>query len=70
MRILRPDEVTDIPTPRDLSPEELREAYALARAAFTAGDLQRYTEIDEGVPADQVLADMEEFQKRADEKLE
>jgi hypothetical protein len=70
VRILRPDEVTDIPTPRDLSPEEHREAYALARAAFTAGDLQRYTEIDEGVPADQVLADMEEFQKRADEKLE
>jgi len=67
MKILRPEEVTTFPEPRELSPEEMKEAYALARAAFTAADLQRYTELDEGVPADEILAEMEEVQKQADQ---
>jgi len=67
MKILRPEEVTVFPEFRELSPEELKEAYALARASFTAADLQRYTEVEEGVPAEEVLAQMEEFQKRADQ---
>ncbi len=50
----------------ELTPEELKEAHALARAAFTAEDLQRYTEIDEGVPAEDALREMEEDQKRFD----
>ena len=49
---------------RELSPEELKEAYALARAAFTAEDLQRYTEVLEGVHAEEVLRELEEAQKR------
>jgi hypothetical protein len=68
MKILRPEEVTSFPEPRELSAEELKEVYALARAAFTADDLQRYTEIDEGIPAEAVLAEMEEVQKRADQR--
>jgi hypothetical protein len=68
MKISRLEEVTSIPEPRELSPEELKEAYALAKAAFTADDLQRYTEVEEGVSADEVLAEMEEAQKRADER--
>ena len=42
MKILRPEEITTFPESKELSPEELKEAYALARAAFTADDLQRY----------------------------
>ncbi len=70
MKILRPEEVTTFPQPRELTPEELKEAYALARAAFTADDLQRYTEVDEGVPAGQVLAEIEAAQKQADQRTE
>jgi hypothetical protein len=71
MKILRPEEVTSV-RPADftqeLSPEQMKEAYALARAAFTAADLQRYTETDEGVPVDEVLAEMEELLRQADGK--
>lgn len=68
MKILRPEEVT----PEDfkklrwdpLTPEELKEVYALARAAFTAADLQKFTEIDEGIDAWEVLAELEEAQRQ------
>ena len=68
MKILRPEEVTSFPEPRDLTPEELKQAYALARAAFTAEDLQRYTELDEGVPAAEVLRALEEAEQQLDQK--
>ena len=67
MRILRPEEVSGIPQTSELTPEELKKAYALAREAFTADDLQRYTEVEEGVSADEVLAEMEEIQRQADQ---
>jgi hypothetical protein len=66
MKILRPEEITELPPFRELTPEELAEAYALARAAFTAADLQKYTELDEGVPAEEVIAELEEAQKKYD----
>lgn len=65
MKILRPHEVTQYPAAREYTPEELKEVYALARAAFTAADLQRYTELDEGISADEVLAELEEAQRHA-----
>jgi hypothetical protein len=65
MRILRPSEITTFPQQRDLSPEQLAEVYALARAAFSAEDLHRYTELDEGVPMDQILAELEEMHKHS-----
>jgi hypothetical protein len=68
MKILRPHEVTSFPELRELTPEELKEAYALAKAAFTAEDLQKYTEIDEGIPADDVLRELEELDRQLDEK--
>ncbi len=48
----------------------LKAIYTAARRAFTAADLQKYTEIEEGIPAAQVLAeleavDREETQKRS-----
>ncbi len=69
MRILRPEEVKEFPELRELSPEELKEAYALAKAAFTAADLQLYTEEEEGVPMEDVLEEMEETQRKADQKI-
>jgi hypothetical protein len=64
MKIQRLSEVTSLPEFRELSPEELKEAYALAKAAFTAEDLQGYTELDEGVPFEEVLAELKEIHKR------
>ena len=41
----------------------LKQCYAIARAQFTAEELQRYTELDEEtmVPAEQVLAEARAF---------
>ena len=64
MKILRPEEITTFPELRELSPEELAEAYALARAAFTAEDLQEFTELDEGVPAEEFLKELEQDQQQ------
>ena len=41
------------------TPEQEREAKALIDASFTAKDLQRYTEIDEGIPYEQFEAEMD-----------
>jgi hypothetical protein len=68
MKVLRPEQVTKFPAIRDLTPEELAEAYRLAREAFTAADLQKYTEVEQGVPAEDVLREMEELQKQSDAK--
>jgi hypothetical protein len=68
MKILRAEEVTSIPPPRELSPEELREAYALAKAAFSVEDLLRFTDETQEFPADEVLAEMEQAQKEADQR--
>ncbi|HLJ96760.1 MAG TPA: hypothetical protein VKU02_26540 [Gemmataceae bacterium] len=36
-----------------------KEIAATARRAFTAADLQKFTEFEEGVPAEQVVAELE-----------
>jgi hypothetical protein len=68
MKITRLEDSKRLPEPRELSPEELKEAYALARAAFTAEDLQQFTELDPGVPMDEFLAELEEIQKDIDQR--
>jgi hypothetical protein len=68
MKIVRLSELTSFPELRELSPEELAEAYRLAREAFTAADLQLYTETDEGVPAEEVLAELEEILKQREQR--
>jgi hypothetical protein len=50
----------------ELSPEELAQVYALAKAAFTAEDLQRFTEVDEGIPMELLLQELEEAQRHID----
>jgi hypothetical protein len=44
-----------IPRLRVKKGEDLKTIYAKARRAFTAADLQKYTEIEEGIPAEEVL---------------
>ena len=68
MKIQRLEDVTSFPEPRELSEEEIKQAYALAREAFTADDLQRYTELDKGISADEVLTLMEETQQQIDQR--
>jgi hypothetical protein len=68
MKILRPEQVSnDTVFKYDCTPEELAEVYRLAREDFTAADLQKYTEpLDGGVPAADVLREMEEQQAEFD----
>jgi hypothetical protein len=66
MKIQRLEDVTTWPEFREFTAEEMKEAYALARAAFTADDLQKYTELDEGVPFEEVLEELETILKEKD----
>jgi len=68
MKITRLEDMKAFPEPRELSPEELKEAYALARASFTADDLQVFTEIDPGVSMEEFLAELEQSQKEIDQR--
>jgi hypothetical protein len=42
-----------------------KEIYAAMREQFTAADLQRFTEIEEGIPAIEVLNDLEAIYQEA-----
>jgi hypothetical protein len=58
-----------VPVLRIKKGDSLKTIYAKARRAFTAADLQKYTELEEGVPAEQILeeleaVDREEIRKR------
>ena len=55
---------------RDFTPEELAVVYRAFRAAFTAEDLQRYTEIEEGYSAEEFLCELEQTQQRYDMRTE
>jgi hypothetical protein len=37
----------------------LKTLYAVARRAFTADDLQKFTEVEDGVPAEELLRELE-----------
>src|SRR5437763_86133 len=52
-------EIGAIPILRVKKGARLKTIYVAARQAFTAADLQKYTEIEEGIPAHQVLAELE-----------
>ncbi len=68
MQIRRLEEVTSLPEFREYTEEEVKEAYALARAAFTVEDLLRYTDVQEDVSAEEFLAEMEEAQRQQDQR--
>lgn len=42
--------------------------YAKVLRAFTAADLQKFTEIEPGIPAEQVVAEMEAIDREESEK--
>ncbi len=48
--------------------ESLQSIYARLRKEFTAADLQKYTEIEEGVPLEQVVAQMREIHRQHESK--
>jgi len=58
IRILRVKDTDDLPT-----------IYAKRRKAFTAADLQKFTEIEEGIPFEQVLAEMKAIHREETAKL-
>ena len=54
-----------VPVLRIKKGDSLRTIYAKAHRAFSAADLQKYTEVEEGIPARQVLADLEALDREA-----
>jgi hypothetical protein len=41
----------------------LKQIYAIHRKQFSAADLQKFTEIEEGIPIEKIIADMEAIQR-------
>jgi hypothetical protein len=48
--------------------ERVRAIYDKIRREFSAADLQKYTEIEVGIPAEQVLAEMEKIHRQVTRK--
>ncbi len=46
----------------------LREIYARLREMFTAADLQKYTEIEEGIPMERIIAEMQAIHRKEGQK--
>jgi hypothetical protein len=44
--------------------KDLQALYAKMRQQFTAADLQKYTEIEPGIPLEKVIAEMEEIHRQ------
>jgi hypothetical protein len=58
----RKSEKPQQPPPQD--EKELQALYAKMRQQFTAADLQKYTEIEPGIPLEDVIAEMEEIHRQ------
>ena len=67
MKIIRIEDMTEFPDVRELTPEELKEAYRLARESFTAADLAEYCQEWTGVPMEDVVAELVARQRKLDE---
>jgi hypothetical protein len=48
--------------------DSLKTIYAKYRKSFTAADLQKYTEIEEGIPLDKIIAEIDLAQREWDKK--
>ena len=48
--------------------DSLRTIYTKYRKAFTAADLQKYTEIEEGIPFDKIIAEIDLAQREWEKK--
>jgi hypothetical protein len=58
----------DIPLLKVRKGATLREIYKRAREEFTAADLQKYTEIEETVPMEQVIRELEEIHRKESQR--
>jgi len=54
-----------VPILRIKKGDNLKAIYAKAQRAFTATDLQKYTEVEEGIPAADVVAELEVLDREA-----
>lgn len=52
------------PEPYPLTPEERAAWHAELKAKFSAADLQRFTEPEDGVPFEDVINDLEKIDRR------
>jgi len=59
MATRRKDQVPTFPVKKG---ESLKSIYARIRREFTAADLAKYAEIEEGIPLEQVIAELEAIQ--------
>ena len=57
-----------IPILRVKKGASLKSIYAAARRSFTAADLQKYTEIEDSIPARQLLAELESLDREEAKK--
>lgn len=64
----KPTERVKVPILRIRKGDSLKTIYAKAHRAITAADLQRFTEIEPGIPAQQVLAELEALDEEARRK--
>ncbi len=64
-----PKKNTVIPRLRVRKGATLKEIYAAAKKQFTAADLQKFTEIEPMVPAEQLLAEVEAIYREERAKL-
>jgi hypothetical protein len=61
----RKNAAAPIPILRIKKGDSLKAIYVKAHRAFTAADLQKYTETEEGVPAREVLAELRRLDREA-----
>jgi hypothetical protein len=54
-----------LPEPYPMTPEERAAALAKVKAEFSAADLQRFTEVEDGIPMEQVIAELEEIHRKS-----
>jgi hypothetical protein len=48
--------------------KRLKAVYAKSRAEFTAADLQKFTEVQEGIPFEEIVAELKEMHRKTKSK--
>jgi hypothetical protein len=54
--------------PSNKEKAKLKAIYEKSRADFTAADLQKFTQLDEGIPFEKVLSELEELHRKRKRK--
>ncbi len=68
----RPDEITPSVLANlkysMVTPDDVEDILARARAIYTEEEIQRYLDVDEGIPIEDVLRELEEMHRQHQEK--